>query len=83
MNADDMPNENELEKALLAVALVARAYPSDDYPGLASLATGSTRASHVQLVLEASKALNEIAGLREDLARLHVRHDGLIQRLSG
>lgn len=64
-------------------ALAARAYPSDDYPGLASLATGSTRASHVQLVLEASKALDEIAGLREDLARLQARHDGLIQRLSG
>jgi len=50
-----------------------RAYPSDDYPGLASLATGRTRASHVQLVLEASKALNEIAGLRQDLAEARRR----------
>lgn len=46
-----------------------RVYTSDDYPALASLASGRTsRASHVQIVLECVRALDEIAGLREDLA---------------
>lgn len=51
-----------------------RSYPSDDYPGLAALASNNTRVtSHVQIVLEASKALNEIAGLRQDLAEARRR----------
>jgi hypothetical protein len=56
------------------VQVIRQVYVSDDYPALASLATGAGRFPHMQAINEAARALNEIAGLREDLAAAR-RHE--------